>query len=309
MNELVWMRDSMWKRIIIILGCVMLLFSGCGQEKYQRIHFDNEYLSITVENHIDTNTLIVNNGEEKFKEEFPIYKITEKKVSQQEFENMLQELKLIDDPTYEYDEFVLEGNFVSCDLALVTDFSRGFFNMNDEELEKLAWEIFEKLSFMEGDFEYLGIKEEIKVHDKTGTHIARVGVSFRRVLDGTRVIGEDNCTLYFDGSGLVALWIKLFDYEKCGMMSIVPLENAITQIKTPDDFSIDTDDPYGVNIASVLEIEQTELLYVNQHFQGCTILQPIYKFTGNAIMEGGEKVGFSAKVIAIPEEYTYEKVE
>ena len=48
------------------------------------------------------------------------------------------------------------------------------------------------------------------------------------------------------------------------------------------------------------------LLLINQHLNGCTILQPVYSFMGNAEDTKGMQSEFNAWVIAIPESYTYE---
>ena len=48
------------------------------------------------------------------------------------------------------------------------------------------------------------------------------------------------------------------------------------------------------------------LLYSSQYSRGCTILQPIYVFSGTALMEEEREEEFSLTVIAIPEKYTYE---
>lgn len=292
----------MKKVLIVLLCCVILLLSGCNQEKYLRISFDGEYAGETTLNGIDETTPLVNNAKETFSQSLPMYKMVERNISLEEFKTMVQRLGLEDDPSFEYDDIVLNGNEVKCNLVDYTDFSRGYFDMTDEELEKLAWETFEKLPFMEGEFEYIGNSSKMTVTDKEGTHVSRVGVSFRRLLDGVRVLGEEQCMLEFDGSGLVQIRISLFRYDEIGTMDLVTLENAASRIKTPDDFSLDTTEK-----VDRLQADRVKLLWINQHSQGCTILQPIYNFVGTAFLENGEQAEFSSKVIAIPETYTYEK--
>lgn len=58
-----------------------------------------------------------------------------------------------------------------------------------------------------------------------------------------------------------------------------------------------------------LQVERVKLLFVNQFYRGCIILQPIYIFIGTAIDIDGDHVEFHSKVIAIPESYTYEDAE
>ncbi len=296
----------MKKQFLLMLCCSLILLSGCTNTKYPRIHFNNEILGENVANYIDEDTSVTIQAEEAFPDQLPMYKITKREISRHEYQQMLQQLGLAEDPSNPYDRFELDGNQVLCNLTSYTDFSRGYFSMAEDKLEKLAWETFEKIPFMEGKFEYLGIRDVMRVNDSTGDHIARVGVSFRRLLDDVRVVGEEKCMLYFDGSGLVEVQIALFNYEKVGMMDVVPLESAAAKIKTPDDFTIEPENPYEANIADMLRVEKMKLLLVNQHSEGCTILQPIYHFMGTAVLEDGAQAEFSSTVIAIPETYTYE---
>jgi hypothetical protein len=231
----------------------------------------------------------------------PIYQITERSISQEDYEQMLNKLVLSHNPKH----LELEGNSLFYNLVSFSDFSRGYFNMSDVEVERVAWEIFSKIPFIEGNYEYLGITSTTTLNDSSGDHITRAGVSFSRVLGNTRVLGEDSCTLYFDGSGLVAIKVALFEYEEIGTMDLISLENATTRIKNPDDFNIDTNTGTK-NIANSLRVDRIKLLLVNQYSRGCTILQPIYNFIGIAAMENGTQAEFSSKIIAIPESMTYE---
>lgn len=233
--------------------------------------------------------------------QLPIYTITERSISQEDYQQMQEKLQLSNKPV----SLTLEGNVVHYNLADYTDFNRGYFNMTDEEIEKLAWETFNKIPFMEGEYEYLGIRNTMRVYYSEGEHVTRVGVSFRRLLDGVRVIGEDSCMLYFDGSGLVEIRIEMYDYKKIGIMDMVSLEDAAARIKTPDSFSVDINSE-EVNIADTLQVDRVKLLLVNQYSEGCTILQPVYNFIGTAALEDGTQAEFSSKIIAIPESYTYE---
>ena len=63
--------------------------------------------------------------------------------------------------------------------------------MTEEELEALAWEEFNKIPFLEGEYEYYGIRGEDTISDSEGKHTTRVLVSFYPVLDGARVIGDN----------------------------------------------------------------------------------------------------------------------
>jgi hypothetical protein len=180
--------------------------------------------------------------------------------------------------------------------------------MTAEEVETLAWELFNKIPFMEGEYECVGIHNKYTVNDKEGDHISRAGVGFCRVLDGVRVVGDESCVLYFDGSGLVEISIQLFDYQKIGNMDMVSMVDAKSKLKSPDDFDIETSSPqpYGKEMET-LRVEKVALRLVNQYSAGCTILQPIYYYTGVATYQDGYEAEFSSKIIAIPEEMTYEE--
>ena len=109
--------------------------------------------------------------------------------------------------------------------------------------------------------------------------------------------------MWFDGSGLVEIIIRMYDFEKTGTMDMVALADAETRIKTPDDLSIDD----AVGTVDTLRVDRVKLLLVNQYSRGCTILQPVYNFIGTATSENGDQAEFKSKVIAIPEAMTYEE--
>ncbi|MBQ3002849.1 MAG: hypothetical protein IJD82_03865 [Clostridia bacterium] len=79
--------------------------------------------------------------------------------------------------------------------------------------------------------------------------------------------------------------------------------HAIDKIK--DAFSVDADETTFSGVADKLTVERVKLLYVNQYSEGCTILQPVFNLMGTAENDSGT-AEFSAKIIAIPEKYTYE---
>ena len=289
------------KKMIPVLCSLILVLSGC-QAKYQRISFDGDTPGEQF-NHINADTRVENTVDADFSTSMPIYKISERNISQQEYDQMLEALELPGNPRHSD----LEGNRLFYNLASFVDSSRGYFELSDEEVEKLAWEIFNKIPFLEGEFECLGIKDTYTINDSTGDHIARAGVSFRRLLDGVRVIGEDNCTLYFDGSGLVAIRMALFEYEQTGTMDMIPVEEAADRINAPDNFIFDAvDASQEIGVADTLEVERINLLLVNHYSRGCTILQPVYSFVGTATDSKGAEAVFKSIIIAIPEAYTYE---
>ena len=289
--------------------CLLLLFSSCttsSTTKYQRISFENDTLGDKLTQFIDADTEVINKVTYSFPTQLPIYKIKERPISETEFKIMLEQLNISEDPAYPYDDVELDGNNVYLSLIDYVDYSRGYFDMTDEELEMIAWETFNKIPFLVGDYEYVGIQNKYTVTDSTGTHISRAGVGFCRLLDGVRVVGAENCVLYFDGSGLVEIHIRAFDYENIGTMDLVSLDDAASKIKAPDSFSLDAVYTEGLQKAETLHVDRVKLLQINQYYNGCTILQPIYNFIGTASFESGKQAECSSKIIAIPESYTYE---
>lgn len=292
-------------RCLTIICCILFLLSGCAVQ-YQRINLGSDALADELAMYIDADTVVVNTVDPEMPEQIPIYAITERKISQQEFRKMEQQLEISgEDSSWYYLEY--EGNRINGTFAAYVDHSRDDFDMTEEDLESLAWETFHKLPFMEGEYVYSGIKGEYTRSNSTGEHILRVLVSFYRLLDNARVIGNERCDMWFDGNGLVELYIERYNYEKIGTMDMIPLEDASARIKTPDAFSIDITDTDSTNMADTLQVDKIKLLLVNQYSQGCTILQPVYSFTGTATLTDGSQADFASRIIAIPETYTYEK--
>lgn len=287
----------MKKNLFAILCCVLLVLCGCNT-KYKRISFETDSLGVEASN-INEGTAVVNKSTETFSVQMPIYEIRKRTISEKECQEMMSALEIPSEPHF----FSHEGNKISINLAKYLDASRGYFDMTEEELEKAAWEAFNKIPFIEGEYEYFGIRGEHATEDSDGKHIRRVLVSFYPILNGSRVIGDNRCDLWFDGSGLVEIYIAQYDYEKTGTMDMVPLSDAETKIKTPDDFSIED----ATGTVNTLQVERVKLLLINQHSRGCTILQPVYNFIGTATFEDGSQSEFKSKVIAIPESMTYEE--
>ena len=285
----------------ILVLCLLCSLSGCAK-KYQRISFDGEELGAEVELYVDEQTKVTNLTKDQFPKELPIYEITPRDISQEDFEKMLQNLQIEDQRS----RFDLDGNTVSGDVMSITDYSAGDFSMTDEDLEVLAKETFAKLPFTQGEYEYKGITGKTTISgDAVGKIVTRVYVRFSRVLDGVRVAGNDRCELGFDNNGFVDMYVRVYDYKKTGTMDLVSYESAVQRIKNPDSLSVDgsaTDQKLQALCA-----EQVELYFINQNSRGCTILQPIYNFKGTATSAGGKEGEFQSKIIAIPESYTYEK--
>lgn len=295
------------KIVTIALCCLAITLSGCSANKYQRISFNNQTLGQKLEYYIDNDTEVVNEVEKDFPSTLPIYKVSKRKITKDEIKKMGEQLG-ISASTMKNPFEVEDGNYLYGEVASSDDGVRGYFDMADEELEKLSWDIFKKLPFMDGkedEYEYLGIKATTTISDSEGEHLCRVGVSFRRRLDGMRVLGCDRCFLYFDGSGLVEVSIELYEYKKVGTMETVPLNEAESKIKEPDSFDVEATGQ--LKKISRLQTDDISFLWCNQYVDGCEILEPMYVFSGTATDVEGTQGEFTSIVVGIPEKYTYEK--
>jgi hypothetical protein len=293
--------------VVLLVGAILLL-CGCNanktseQQKYMRISFESETLG-EVMGHVKDDTIIINDAKETYETKIPVYEIKERTISDQECEQMMETLEIPEDPSI----FTHDDNMIHIRLVTYTDFSRGFFDMTEDEAEKQAWKIFEKIPFIEGEYECIGIRETMTLSDKDGTHITIAGVTFCRVLDGMRVTGNDSCTIYLDGTGFAGVFIRMFEYEKVGTMDMISLKEAGSKLKNPDDFDIETEDFQLNQKVETIRVDHVYVRLVNQYARGCTILQPIYFYKGIATLVDKTQVEFSSKIIAIPESITYEE--
>lgn len=290
--------------MLVTICCFSLILFGCSSStKYKRINLSSDTLGEELAQHVNEDTIVINTADEKFPEQFPVYEISERKISEEEFQTMLKQLE-IGEMASKYIE--LDGNTINGTIR--DDSHSGEFCLPDEKLEKLAWETFNKLPFMEGIYQYDGITRTYTLSsNEIGTITTSVGVSFRRVIDGIKIVGSEQCDLYFDNTGLTEIFIKRYNYEKIGTMDMVTLESASSRIKNPDSFIIYTKSSEPeLGMLDTLRVETRELLFYNQYYRGCTILQPVYNFIGIATDADGRQEKFKSKIIAIPNSYTYE---
>lgn len=305
-------KPAHWKKWVSLAACLAVvigisLFAWSRgmpipglPTKYQRISFNSETLCGDTAQ-IDPNAAIVNHSDVVFPQVLPKYKITKRTITDEEVQIMLRNLGIGSNVSF----MEHNGNRIFIRLANYTGDGRKYFdelNYTDEELETLAWDIFNKLPFIEGEYEYLGFRTSTERTDSEGKHIISAVASFRRRLDDIAIAGNDVCNLYFDGSGFLGLRVVLYQYEQVGTMNLMPLDEAIERLKEPDYFSLD-----GGTVCK-MDVETIRLTWVNQYSDGCTILQPVYYFDGTATMSLGAERAYSAYVIAIPEFYTYKKI-
>lgn len=291
----------MRKRVLaVFLCCVIVALCGCTGRfgKYKRIKFEKCCVECGGTNELPEDTVIINDVQTDFPARLPIYKIVERLISDHDLQRIIDSLDILAN-LYELDH---QGNRVSIWLDPIGDTTEGFYEMEDDQALDLAWSLFEKIPFMEGEYVCSGVREKMHQIDKEGTHVVEAAASFYRVLNGVRVTGEPACTLTFNGGGLAKVEIELYDYQKNGTMELVPYGDAQTRMKKSDDFSLSS----VSGKVDALQVEQVELRLINQYSRGCKILQPVYRFEGTATMKDSTERAFTMMIIAIPEEMTYE---
>jgi len=283
------------------------------EERYLRIDLDGESMGDELLHQLKEDTAVTFELDENTPLQIPIYEIKPHTISEDDFSKALENLDISYNPhgIYSGDWLIptdtLDSNCFYCKNN--SKYREAYDNLQwtDEELEANAREIFNKISFLEGEYRYVGITDTVYEWTlDTGEIVESVGVSFLRLVDGMPVTSSDQCIIRFDGSGFVELVIRMYDYKEIGTMDLVPLADAQARIKTPDAFTIENTPS---KIANTLEVEGLAIFLVNQYTRGCTILQPVYNFSGTVTLEDGTESRFKSQVIAIPESYTYEEAE
>lgn len=330
---------TMKNKAIILMITFIIFLSACSNTvKYKRINLspqEENYPQMT----IIARTDIVNQASESYSDTMPIYKITPYEITEQDLIDFAalfgfhDAVKHDDDGMYiaverEVEKELEEGleDWVIDGLKHEDRFEKkvvAFFSaskneieysnrmalhrdemlQSDQELEEEAKRVFEGLSFIKGEYEFIGQTATQTRYEFQGSYIVGKSYSFQPLLNGVRVIGDNYCTLNFNADGISRVSLSLYSYKRIGEMDMIPLDKAIKQIKKPDAFTIDNEDFKGA--ADSLCIERTKLLYVNQYTEGCEILQPVYNLMGTVTNKSGSSE-FSAKIIAIPKKYTYE---
>jgi hypothetical protein len=258
-------------------------------------------------------TKVEYNAKEAFATTVPIYEINRRIVTDDELLQFAEimgvngELKKYGAKTYmDTDTHVL--NVIDNSLYYHrNDYAKNEMTKSDEDLIREAKAIAEKLTILKGEYECVGVVSTQRLEDsEKGDIVVSKRIAFRKLIDGNRIIGNEICDFYFCSDGLYSISLELYDYSAVGEMELIPLNKAKEKIKTPDAFSITSDNGNDAlsEKADTLCVERVKLLYVNQYTQGCTIIQPVYNFIGTAAT-ANESVSFSSRIIAVPEKYTY----
>ena len=316
----------MKKTIIHLIGLIVILTSLCScsminnteiSEKYKRIEISSPSMSnelSDLEKTVSFFTKVEFEAKETFSETMPIYKITPRKLSEEEMIEfgeacgVVGEVNKTSPRTYiktpnEDTVRLTNGNELSYYAGKI---ERNELTKSDDELIQEAKAIKEKINFLEGEYECLGVTSVVTTENNGEEYVTRKRISFRKILNGSRIIGNEIFDIYFCSGGLYGIELHLFEYEEIGEMELIPLKDAKDKIKKPDAFALTESDGKSElsEKADTLRVERVKLLYVNQYSDGCTIIQPVYNFMGTATVND-ESLEFSSRVIAIPEKYTY----
>lgn len=141
---------------------------------------------------------------------------------------------------------------------------------------------------------------------------------FYRILDGFRVTGSEIYTMTFNADGeLKDIYMNRYSYKRTNKtIELIPETKAFKRIKNSDLFVLEErnylDKGKSVNDrnhAQKLEVDDFEIKYVNAFYdKGCTILQPVYVYSGRALgneEESEANTNFVSQIIAISEKCTY----
>ena len=319
----------MKKVLSLLLLCCILLYGCSNTVEYKRLDLsitplDGEAgaLGGRADNVVNHSTKVMSVLTDSFATIMPVYEITPRQITDAEISQFAEHFNV----TGEFIKHASSANIRSDSGTVIVNEGKEltYYNhvnesqdpmtQSDDKIVEQAMKLFAELPLIEGEYECLGVlstqtqQEYTRVDDDYivgEEYIVSKRVAFRKVIDGTRILGEEICNIYFNAKGLDTIRMELYNYTKVGEIPMLSLDDAIDKIKDADAFSVDADETTFSGVADKLTVERVKLLYVNQYSEGCTILQPVFNLVGTAENNSGT-AEFSAKIIAIPEKYTYE---
>ena len=312
---------KIYSSLSLFLVFVISLYGCSAVHQYKRINLKAEMLGgeSEISEMIQSTTDVENYSINSYSDKMPVYKITPREISSDEFQEFADSLGFTAEmtmnnknlPRFQQGQSGVSEKTLSMPNNNSISYLIGYgdeepLGFTDEELKSKAQTIFNSLPLIEGEYEYLGISSTQTLLLENEEFVVQKRVSFRRLIDGIRVIGNDICDLYFNSTGLSGIQLTFYDYEKTGELDMLTLDDAVAKVKEPDAFILESETNQNFSgAADKLTIERTKLLFVNQYSDGCEILQPVYNLMGTAENAGGS-VEFSARIIAIPEKYTHD---
>jgi len=299
-------KSANWLRIVAVAAAVAIILTALSfGTRFPKIYFPKLQTLGPYEDDVLPDATVTVNVSPEFPAELPIYRIKAHDITQKEYNQILNAIGFCEDTG------IVDWSYHDLYIGLTSKRfgTRKGINEKDwteekrQEITNLAWDIFNSIPCSEGEFRCDGAQISMthsyysKELGSDVKEITQASVTFLRVLDGIPVTGVERYTLYFDDIGLLGISLRWYDYAKIGTMDVVPLENAVAQIKDPDLFSILEGDGKATHLA----VDQVRMQWVNQYTNGCTVLQPIYVFNGNATLTTDQQHRFRAYVIAVPE--------
>ena len=302
--------------LLVAVGSVAMWMYRSSQAIYKRIEIsaptaagEPTELEKTIGRGTDTELKV----EDTFMKTMPVYEISPRRITQEEFEQIAACLDMEGRPErlknswhWKHQEYNLWWKENEISYSWYGNIEKPISKSDEELIEqaKSMFEILSTLPLFEGEYECLGIGSTQTVHFKEGSRAVKKRICFRRLIDGIRVIGGDLVDIYMCEDGVADIYMYFYDYTKTGELPMLSLEDAFDRVKDPDAFSLESEGTTFSGEADLLTVERVKLLFVNQYSDGCTILQPVFNLMGTAENETG-KAEFSSKVIAIPDLYTY----
>ena len=204
---------------------------------------------------IQSTTDMENYSINSYSDKMPVYQITPREISSDEFQEFADSLGFTAEMTMKNKKFAKisarakrckrkktlsmpNNNSISYLIGYGDEEPLGF---TDEELKSKAQTIFNSLPLIEGEYEYLGISSTQTLLLENEEFVVQKRVSFRRLIDGIRVIGNDICDLYFNSTGLSGIQLTFYDYEKTGELDMLTLDDAVAKVKEPDAFILESE--------------------------------------------------------------------
>lgn len=296
---------------VALLLCALMILSGCTQ-RYKRIS-----LSPNGEEHgeEDISSLykdaeVVDLMSERFAPKtLPVYEISMEPYTDEEIKQL--------DEIFHPIGLDVDGNNVWITLEGAADIEE--FPLSDKELEEKAWEYFNMIPGLDAkDFEFHLNGGAVVTNYQDKRYISQRTVRFYRVLDGFRIDRSEGYAMTFNDDGeLKYIHMIRYSYKKTDKtIELIPETEAFERIKNPDKFAFREKDylDEGMSVndrnhAQQLEVNDFDIEYVNAFYdQGCTILQPVYVYTGRALgneEESEANTNFVSWIIAISEKCTY----
>ena len=312
-------KEVLMKKSIFLLLVCGLIATGCSSSspQFKRIDIVGERLDgqqEVINQVVDSATKAELEAKDAFPKTMPIYEISPREIKEADALQLARVLGMSGTVEnwngvsfLETDDAQLKWhtNEISFSQNGIRDLE---ITKSDEELIAETQKVFESLPIVRDEYECIGVVSQQTVYtivdgEEVGM-VVKKRIGFRRLIDGVRIVGGERIDIYVTEDGVSEIEIMLYEYTKNGEIPMLSLEEAFEKVKAPDAFALETEKTDFSGKAEKLTVERAKLLYVNQFSNGCTILQPVYNLIGTVEIETGTDE-FSAKIIAIPEKYTY----